>query len=81
MPINLGTGKGTSVLELVAAFEKASGETIKKVMADRRPGDVTRLVAIPKLAKQILNWEATLNVDDMCQDTVRFVKKNPNGYK
>ena len=79
-PINLGTGNGTSVLELVAAFEKASGVTIQKVMTARRPGDVARLVAIPGLAREKLGWEAKLNIEDMCRDTWAWVSANPNGY-
>ena len=79
-PINLGTGNGTSVLELVAAFERASGKTIPKVMADRRAGDVAKLVAIPTCAKEKLGWEATLSTDDMCRDTWAWVSANPNGY-
>ena len=79
-PINLGTGNGTSVLELVAAFERASGLTIKKVLTERRAGDVTKLVAIPTLAKEKLGWEARLNIDDMCRDTWAWVSQNPNGY-
>ena len=79
--INLGTGNGTSVLELVAAFERASGVTIKKIMTDRRPGDVASLVATATLARDKLGWEATLTVDDMCRDTWAWVSGNPNGYK
>lgn len=79
-PINLGTGNGTSVLELVAAFERASGVTITKVMTERRPGDVTKLVAKAELARELLGWEGKLNVDDMCRDTWNWVSKNPNGY-
>ena len=80
-PINLGTGNGTSVLELVAAFERASAVTITKVMTDRRLGDVAKLVAIPTCAKEKLGWEAKLSIDDMCRDTWNWVKNNPNGYK
>ena len=80
-PINLGTGNGTSVLELVAAFERASGKTIPKIMTDRRPGDVAKLVAIPTSAREKLGWEATLTIDDMCRDTWAWVSVNPNGYK
>ena len=79
-PINLGTGRGTSVLEMVAAFERASGVTITKVLTDRRPGDVTKLVAIPQTAQEKLGWEAALTVDDMCRDTWTWVSKNPNGF-
>jgi len=77
----LGTGNGTSVLELVAAFERASGLTIPKVMTERRPGDVAKLVAIPTCAREKLGWEAKLNIDDMCRDTWTWVSNNPNGYR
>ena len=79
--INLGTGNGTSVLEMVAAFEKASGVTITKKLTDRRPGDVERSVAIPALALELLDWTACMTVDDMCRDGWNWVKKNPDGYK
>ena len=79
-PINLGTGNGTSVLELVAAFERASGVTITKVMTDRRPGDVAKVVAVALMAHEKLGWETKLNIDDMCRDTWTWVSNNPNGY-
>ena len=79
--INLGTGNGTSVLEMVAAFEKASGITIPMKMTERRAGDVTKLVAIPNLALELLNWSACLTVEDMCRDQWNWVKNNPNGYE
>jgi len=68
------------VLELVAAFEKASGITIKLNKTDRRPGDATKLLAIPTKANEILGWKAELNVEDMCRDTWNWVRNNPNGY-
>ena len=81
VPINLGTGNGVSVLEMVAAFEKASGKTIEKKMQPRRPGDVTKLLADPSKAKEVLNWTAKHSVEDMCRDSWNWVSKNPNGYK
>ena len=78
--INLGTGRGTSVLELVSAFERASGIKIEKKLTARRPGDVTKLVAMPSLAKELLDWETALTIDDMCRDAWNWVKNNPNGY-
>ena len=77
----MGTGNGVSVLEMVSAFEKASGKTIEKKMCDRRPGDVTKLLADPSKAKEVLNWEAKHSVEDMCRDSWNWVSKNPNGYK
>ncbi len=78
---NLGTGNGVSVLELKNAFEKASGVTIPFVIAPRRPGDLDAVFANPEKAKEVLGWQANLNVDDMCQDTWRWQKNNPDGYK
>ncbi len=78
---NLGTGNGISVLELKNAFEKASGVTIPFVIAPRRPGDLDAVYANPQKAKEVLGWQANLNVDDMCKDTWRWQKNNPDGYK
>ena len=77
---NLGTGKGYSVLDLVRAFEKASGRTIAYEIVSRRPGDVATCYANPALARTKLGWEATRNLDEMCQDVWRFVSQNPAGY-
>ena len=70
---NLGTGNGTSVLQLVAAFEKASGLKIPYVMGPRRPGDVACLLAIPDKANNDLGWKTELTIDDMCRDTYNWV--------
>ncbi len=78
---NLGTGNGISVLELKNAFEKASGVTVPFVIAPRRPGDLDAVYANPQKAKDVLGWQANLNVDDMCEDTWRWQKNNPDGYK
>ena len=64
--INLGTGKGYSVLEVVRAFEKASGKKIPFKIVERRPGDVSASYADASLANSELDWHATKNVDDMC---------------
>ncbi|MQL75503.1 hypothetical protein Taro_007890, partial [Colocasia esculenta] len=77
---NLGTGKGTSVLEMVAAFEKASGKKIPIVIAGRRPGDTEILYASTAKAEEELNWKAKYNVDDMCQHQWNWASKNPWGY-
>ncbi|MCL2053325.1 MAG: UDP-glucose 4-epimerase GalE [Oscillospiraceae bacterium] len=71
--VNLGTGKGTSVLELVAAFEKASGKKIEYKIAPRRAGDIAVCYADTKKAKQILNWQAESDIDKMCTDGWRFI--------
>ena len=80
-PINLGTGQGVSVLELAAAFERASGVTINKVMADRRAGDIAKLCAVPTRALEKLGWQAQLTIDDMCRDGWAWASSNPNGYE
>lgn len=77
---NLGTGNGTSVLQLVNAFEKASGLQIPYVIGARRPGDVATLLAIPDKANRELGWKTKLTIDDMCRDSYNWVKNNPNGF-
>ncbi len=78
--INLGTGNGTSVLQLKSAFEKASGVEIPFVIDPRRPGDPDEVYADASKAKEFLGWEAKLSVERMCQDSWRWQKNNPNGY-
>lgn len=77
---NLGTGRGTSVLELRAAFEEASGVPIPYRVVARRPGDIAASYADPSLAESELGWRATRTVSDMCADTWRWQKTNPQGY-
>lgn len=77
---NLGTGKGTSVLELKNAFEKASGKTVPFKIAPRRPGDLATVYALPTKAKEVLGWQAEYDVERMCVDTWRWQEKNPMGY-
>lgn len=77
---NLGAGQGYSVLELVKAFEQASGKKIKCVVAPRRDGDVAACFADPTLAKRELGWEAAKTLSDMCADVWRWQANNPNGY-
>jgi UDP-glucose 4-epimerase len=77
---NLGTGHGTSVLELVKAFERACGHEVAYEIVDRRPGDVAASYADPARAHAELGWRATRTVDDMCVDTWRWQRENPNGY-
>lgn len=72
--INLGTGDGVSVLELVHAFERAAGVPVPYVIGTRREGDLPGVWAEPKLAKELLGWEAKLTVDDMCRDSWNFIK-------
>ncbi|SFE17607.1 UDP-glucose 4-epimerase GalE [Peptostreptococcus sp. D1] len=77
---NLGTGKGYSVMELVRAFSRASHMEIPYKIVDRRDGDVAMSYADPSKAKEILNWEASLGIDEMCRDSWNWQSKNPNGY-
>ncbi len=77
---NLGTGQGTSVLELVAAFERASGRQIPYDVVARRAGDIAASYADPSRAQAELGWRAERTVDDMCADTWRWQQGNPNGY-
>lgn len=79
--INLGTGKGTTVLELRSAFEKASGIKIPYVIDPRRPGDPDEVYADATKAKELLGWQAQRGIDEMCEDTWRWQKNNPNGYE
>jgi len=77
---NLGTGRGTSVLELVSAFESASGRAIPFEFAGRRPGDVAELYADPSRAAALLGWRATRTLGEMCADTWRWQTANPMGF-
>jgi len=80
LPINLGTGKGTSVLELVTAFSKVYGQPIPYQFTDRRVGDIASCYASADKAKALLGWQANLSITDMCQDTWRWQSTNPDGY-
>ena len=80
LPINLGTGKGTSVLELVTAFSEVSGQDIPYQFAARRAGDIASCYASADKAKDLLGWEAKLSITEMCQDTWRWQSMNPDGY-
>ena len=73
--VNLGTGKGTSVLEIVHAFEKACGHAIPYRIAARRAGDIAECYAETKKAAELLGWKATRNIEDMCRDGWRFAEK------
>ena len=79
-PINLGTGQGHSVLEVVAAFERASGRPVPYRIAPRRAGDVAACYADPSCAQKILGWSAIHGLDTMCQDVWRWQSANPLGY-
>jgi UDP-glucose 4-epimerase len=77
---NLGTGRGYSVLEMIAAFGRAAGKPINHRLAPRRPGDAAEAWADPTRAKVDLGWEAGLGLDRMCEDVWRWQSLNPNGY-
>ena len=79
--VNLGTGQGNSVLEVVKAFEQASGRSIPCHMAPRRAGDVAQCYADPMLAQRLLGWRAKLTLADMCADAWRWQYANPHGYE
>ena len=78
--INLGTGNGYSVFEVVKAYEKAINDKIPYVVAPRRPGDAAECYADPSLAKELLSWSAEYGIDRMCEDSARWQKMNPDGY-
>ncbi len=78
---NLGTGKGTTVLELRNAFVQATGIDVPYVIAPRRAGDLAEVYALPDKAKEVLSWEAELSIQDMCEDTWRWQSNNPSGYE
>ena len=78
-PVNLGTGKGSSVLEVVTAYEKACGKPIPKRITERRAGDIATCYADASKAKEIFGWEAKSGIDEMCADSWNFTKMNPNG--
>ncbi|KAL1334424.1 hypothetical protein HN51_063357 [Arachis hypogaea] len=78
---NLGTGRGTSVLEMVAAFEKASGKKIPIKMCPRRPGDATAVYASTEKAEKELGWKAKYGIEEMCRDQWNWVSNNPWGYQ
>lgn len=78
--VNLGTGNGYSVLEMVKAFEKASGRPVPYEIVARRPGDVAACYADPARAKELLGWKAERGLAEMCEDAWRWQSQNPNGY-
>jgi UDP-glucose 4-epimerase len=80
-PINLGTGRGTSVLELVQAFERATGIAIPHTFAARRPGDIAACWADASLAQRLLGWHAERDIEQACADGWRWQQQNPEGYR
>ena len=78
--VNLGTGTGYSVLDIVKAFSKAYGKEIPYKIVDRRPGDIAECYADPSYAYKLLGFKAVKTLDDMCEDALRWQLNNPNGY-
>lgn len=79
--VNLGTGKGYSVLDVVKAFEKASKKEVPYKIVDRRAGDIAKCFADPSYAKEMLGWEAKRNIEEMCASSWNWQSNNPNGYR
>ena len=80
LTVNIGTGRGYSVLEMVEAFEKASKKKVAYKIVERRVGDIAKCYADPSYAKETLGWSATREIDAMCEDSWRWQSDNPNGY-
>ena len=80
MTVNLGTGRGHSVLEVVRAYAHASGREIPYAVAPRRPGDVAACYADPARAESLLGWRARFDLDRMCVDSWRWQRMNPQGF-
>ena len=80
LTVNLGTGTGYSVLDIVQAFEQASGRSVPYKIAPRRPGDIASCCADPKRAFELLGWRAERGIGAMCADAWRWQSGNPNGY-
>ena len=78
---NIGTGYGYSVLDMVKAFEKASGKKVPYKIVQRRAGDIAECFANSTLAKNVLGWSAFKTIEDMCKDSWRWQSNNPDGYK
>ena len=80
LTVNLGTGTGYSVLDIVRAFEQASGRSVPYKIACRRPGDIASCYADPQRAVELLGWHAERGLGAMCADTWRWQNANPHGY-
>ena len=79
--VNIGTGNGSSVLDVVRAFEAACGKSIPMEFAPRRAGDIAAFWADPSLAQELLGWDAELTLEDMCRDQWAWQSRNPQGYE
>jgi UDP-glucose 4-epimerase len=78
--VNIGTGVGYSVIDIIKAFEKVSGKKVPYKIVQRRLGDISTCYSDSSYAKEVLNWEPKKNIDDMCADSWKWQSKNPNGY-
>ena len=81
LTLNIGTGSGLSVLDVVHGFEQATGVTIPYELVERRAGDVPRLEACPKTAQSVLGWSARRTLAEMCRDGWAWQQANPGGYR
>ncbi len=79
--VNLGTGTGYSVLDMIQAFEDATGKKIAYKIAKRRAGDIAKCFADPSFSKEVLGWSASKTIVEMCKDTWRWQSNNPSGYR
>ena len=79
--LNLGTGKSYSVIEVIKAFERASGKKIPYKITERRDGDIDDICADPTYSYNLINWEAKYDLDKMCSDVWKWKNMNPNGYE
>ncbi len=78
---NLGTGRGSSVLEMVHTFERVNGVRVPYRIAERRPGDLATVYADPSKSNRDLHWKTEKDLDDMCRDSWHWQSSNPNGYE
>ncbi len=81
LAVNLGTGQGYSVLDMVRAFEMASGRQVPYKIVARRPGDIGSVYADPSLAQKVLGWKAERGIDEMCRDGWKWQSMNPEGFR
>ena len=81
LTVNLGSGQGHSVLEVVQAFEKASGSSVAYQLVERRPGDAATTVADPSLANRVLGWQTKRSLEEICRDGWSWQSQNPEGYR
>ena len=81
LTLNLGTGRGVSVLEMIRAFERVSGRSVPFRGVERRPGDIACCWADPEQARDLLGWQSSRDLDEMCRDLWRWQETNPTGYR